>query len=263
MLVAIEADNTNIELAVFDENKLVYCGKISAQSQRTADEFGAVFIELLGMKGVAVEKVDGAIISCVVPSLSMQLKLAVNRIFGVNAIVVSSGVKTGLNIRLDDPADLGSDMVCACVCAKKEYKLPIIVIDLSTATKIYAIDKNGAMIGGTISSGVKISVEALSSKTAALPQISAESVATVIGTNTVDAMKSGVFHGTGGMIDGMVERFEQEMGCRCTKLITGEFSHALVPYCNTKLIEDSFLKLKGLNYIFKLNVENNPKYGAK
>lgn len=253
MLIAIEADNTNIELGVFDDKRLIYCGKISATAKRTSDEFGAMFVELITMKNLAATDIDSAIISCVVPSISSKLKRGVKKALDIDSLSVSAGVKTGLNIKLDDPAVLGSDMVCACVCAKKEYKLPIIIIDLSTATKIYALDKNGAMIGGTISSGVNISIEALSANTSALPHINADNAKSAIGTNTIDAMRSGMLYGTGGMIDGMVERFESEIGSKCTKLITGEFSSIVMPFCKIKAIEDKFVKLRGLNYIYQLN----------
>lgn len=259
MLIAIEADNTNVELGVFDGKRMIYCGKISATSKRTSDEFCAIFMELISMKNLVASDIDGAIISCVVPSISSKLKRAVKKAFEIDSLYISAGVKTGLNIKLDDPAVLGSDMVCACVCAKKEYKLPIIIIDLSTATKIYALDKSGSMIGGTISSGVSISAEALSANTSALPHISAENVPSLIGTNTVDAMRSGMLYGTGGMIDGMVERFESEIGSKCTKLITGEFSSLLIPYCSIKLIEDKLIKLRGLNYIYQLNSKSGVK----
>ncbi|NLJ15514.1 MAG: type III pantothenate kinase [Clostridiales bacterium] len=253
MIIVVEADNTNIEIGVFDDRRLIYCGKISASLQKTADEFGTIILELFNMKDISIKNISGGIISSVVPNMSTQLKRAVDNLFSVNSILVSPGVKTGLNIRLDDPADLGSDMVCACVSAKKEYKLPLIIIDLSTATKIYAVDKKGAMIGGIISSGVKISSDALSSKTAALPHISTDRAINVIGKNTVEAMRSGVLYGTAGMIEGIVQRFEEELNMKCTKLITGDYADLIIPYCNVKMIKDKYLKLKGLNYIYNLN----------
>jgi type III pantothenate kinase len=170
-------------------------------------------------------------------------------------MTVGPGLKTGLNIKIDEPASLGADMAAVAVGAKEHYTLPVIVIDLGTATKILAVDGTGAFIGGIIAPGVKISAEALSAKTASLPLISitSEPVKSVIGANTIDCMRSGLLNGTAYMIDGMIENFEQEIGEKCTVIATGGFSSVIKPLCKKEFILDGSLILTGLLDIYKKN----------
>ena len=169
-------------------------------------------------------------------------------------LTVYPGVNTGLNIRIDNPAQLGSDMVCVSVAALAKYPAPSIVADLGTATKISVLDRKGNMVGCAIMPGVMIGLEALSSRTAQLPQIDLDGDVRLIGTNTVDSMRSGIILGTASMIDGMADRFREELGQDLTVVTTGGLSAEIVPHCRTKVIHDQDICLEGLRMIYEKNV---------
>ena len=168
-------------------------------------------------------------------------------------MVVGPGVKTGLNIRIDDPATLGADLCCAGVAAKEYYPLPCIVIDLGTVSKVLAVNERGEFLGGALAVGMKMAFESLSSNTAALPLISAGRVEKAIGSNTADCMRSGVIIGMASMLDGFIERFEAEMGSAKSIVATGGFSQVVAPYCKREMTLDSELLLKGLLVIYRKN----------
>lgn len=256
MILAIDAGNTNTQFGAFDDGeKLVFESRIATDQFRMEDEYAIVLTDILKLYGVKAEEVTGAILSSVVPPVTVQLKPAIEKVCGCRVKTIGPGLKTGLNIKIDEPASLGADMAAVAVGAKEKYPLPAIVIDLGTATKILAVDKTGAFIGGIISPGVKISAEALAAKTAALPLIgiSGEPLKNVIGTNTIDCMRSGLLNGTAFMLDGMIESFEREIGEKCTVVATGGFSSAIKPLCKTDFILDENLILTGLLEIYKKN----------
>lgn len=255
MIFAIDAGNTNIVLGLFDEDeKLAFTARLNTHAYQTEDELAVVFMDIFRLYGVDARDVGGAVVSCVVPMLTAPICRAAEKLCSCKAVLVAAGVKTELIIRIDDPKSIGSDLICGVVAAKEKYPLPCIVIDLGTATKIMLLDKSGAMAGGVIIPGVKISLDALSARTAALPQISAEGISRVIGTNTVDSMRSGILNGTAAMLDGMAERFEQELGeGECSVVMTGGYAGLIMPYCRRKAEFDENLLLKGLLKIYRLN----------
>ena len=256
MILAIDVGNTNTQFGAFDDGeKLVFESRIATNQFRMEDEYAVTLMDILELYGVDPRGFDGAIMSSVVPPVTVQLKPAVEKVLGCYVKTVGPGLKTGLNIKIDEPAALGADLAAVAVGAKERYTLPAIVIDLGTATKILAVDKTGAFIGGIISPGVKISAEALAAKTATLPLIgiSGEPIKRVIGTNTVECMRSGLLNGTAFMLDGMVESFEREIGEKCTVIVTGGFSTAIKPLCKTDLTLDENLILTGLLEIYKKN----------
>lgn len=256
MILTIDVGNTNTQFGGFDESgQLVFESRISTDRSRMADQYAITLADILRLYDIRFGEIDGAILSSVVPPVTEQLRAAVEKICGCRVMTVGPGIKTGLNIKIDEPASLGADMAAVAVGAKERYSLPAIVIDLGTATKILAVDRTGAFIGGIIAPGVKISAEALAAKTAALPLIGVtnEPIKKVIGTNTIDCMRSGLLNGTAFMLDGMIEGFEREIGEKCTVVATGGFSAAIKPLCKTDFELDENLILEGLLEIYKKN----------
>ena len=188
-----------------------------------------------------------------VPPVLNSVRTAVYKLTGKRPLVVGPGMKTGLNILLDNPASVGSDLVVGAVAALHEYKPPIIMIDMGTATTIAVVDANGAYIGGCISTGVRVSAEALTGRTAQLPGISLEAPKKAIGRNTIDAMRSGIMLGNACMIDGMIERMEEELGQPATVIATGGIARFVLPMCRKKIIYDRELLLKGLVILYENN----------
>lgn len=254
MLLTIDVGNTNTVMGVFDDNeKLIFDIRIETNSSRMADEYKIMLINFLSLNDVKKDAVTGAIISSVVPPVTEQLKTALDSLFGIEPIVVGPGVKTGLNIRIDDPSQLGADLCCAGVAAKELYPLPCIIVDLGTASKVLAVSAKGEFLGGVIAVGVQMALDALSDNTAALPLIGMGKVEKAIGTNTVDCMRSGAIVGMASMVDGFIERFESEMGKAASIVATGGYSSLIIPYCKRKMTLDPEMLLKGLLIIYKKN----------
>lgn len=256
MILTIDVGNTNTTFGCFDEGgALVFESRISTDIYRMQDQYAVSLADILRLYDIDRESVSGAVLSSVVPPVTAQIKPAVEKICKCRVMTVGPGLKTGLNIKIDEPASLGADIAAVAVGAKEYYALPAIVVDLGTATKVLAVDKTGAFIGGIIAPGLKISAEALSAKTAALPLIgvSGEPLKRVIGTNTIDCMRSGLLYGHAFMLDGMIESFEKEIGEKCTVVATGGFSSVIRPLCKTDFILDENLILKGLLAIYRKN----------
>lgn len=255
MILTIDVGNTNTVIGGFDDDRLVFESRIATNNSRMEDEYAIALADILRLYGHDASEIDGAILSSVVPPVTSQLKGAMEKVCGCRVMTVGPGIKTGLNIKIDEPASLGADLAAVAVGAKEYYPLPAIVIDMGTATKILAVDKTGAFIGGIIAPGVKISNEALAAQTASLPLIgiSTAPIKTVIGTNTIDCMRSGLLYGAAFMVDGMIEHFEQEIGEKCTVIATGGFSSIIKPLCKKEFILDTSLIMKGLLEIYKKN----------
>ena len=229
--------------------------RLDTVSSRMEDQYAIIISDVLRLYGVSEQKIKGAILSSVVLSVTVQIRKAVKKLLNIDLMVVGPGLKTGLNIKIDDPSSLGSDLACGAVAAKHLYPLPCIIIDLGTATKLFALDKDGAMRGGVILPGINISLESLSEKTAALPLISPEPVDKLIGTNTIDSMRSGILNGTACMLDGLIERFEEEIGPSYV-CATGGYSSLIRPYCKKEFTVNQELVLTGLRVIYEKNVKN-------
>ena len=256
MVLTVDVGNTNIVLALFDEGKITAVSRISTVRDRMADEYAVLMRNIALLHGIEPATLSGAIISSVVPPLTSQIRKAVRTVFGVNALVVGPGLKTGLNIRIDDPSQLGSDLVCGSVAAAAKYPLPCVVADLGTATKFTVVDKSCSFLGGAIMPGIKISLDALSQGTAQLPHISLDATpGSVIGTNTVDCMRSGIIYGSACMIDGMIERFREELGDGLTVVATGGLAEDIVPHCRSRIILNRNLLLEGLYILYTKNTK--------
>jgi type III pantothenate kinase len=252
MILAIDVGNTNIVLGGVDKSGISFIARLITSRHKTADEYAIVLKELLELYYVEPLSFEGSIISSVIPETD-ALAASVQRITGKKPIVVSPGIKTGLNIRIDNPAQLGSDLVVAAVAALAEYNAPMIIIDMGTATTFSVIDKKKNFLGGTIHAGVMVSLNALTSNTAQLQQVELVKPANVVGTNTVDSLKSGLLYGNASMVDGMIDRIEGELGEKTTIIATGGLAEYIVPYCKHCIKYDAGLLLKGLLLIYDKN----------
>lgn len=253
MLLAIDIGNTNIVIGGIDKNKIYFIARLYTEKKLSHDQYTIQIKNMLDVYNINVDDIEDCIISSVVPPVLDAIVTAVKIITKKDAMIVGPGIKTGLNILMDNPAQLGSDLVVNSVACLNQFNPPIIIIDMGTATTISIIDKNKNYIGGTIIPGVKISLNALSSMTAQLPYISLEEPKKTIGTNTVDCMKSGIILGNAAMIDGMIERIEEDLGYTTTIVATGGIANHIIPFCKKEIIYDDNLLLKGLYVIYTKN----------
>ena len=253
MILALDIGNTNIEIGCMDDDMVLFKDRVSTDIRKSKLEYVAPLKMLFDMNHIQTKEVEGAILSSVVPLLTHNMKEAIRMVFGVNPIVVGAGIKTGLNIQIDNPATLGADLVVDSVAALNEYGSPVIVIDMGTATTITVIDKNKNYIGGAILPGVQVSLESLVSETSLLPRISFNAPSKVIGTNTMVCMQSGIIYGQASQVDGMIDRFEEELGYSCNLVATGGLSSVIIPKCRHDIVLDSELMLKGLRIIYNKN----------
>lgn len=253
MILAIDIGNTNIVLGCFDGTEIVFRERVSTKQWATDIEYASAIKMAMDMNGISRENIDGAIISSVVPTVTSVLKRAVEKYVGVEVKVVGPGIKTGISIMIDNPAQLGSDLVVDAVAGVSEYPVPLILIDMGTATTLSVIDKNRNYIGGVITTGVAVSTDALANKTSQLPKIGFEIPKKVIGSNTIDCMKSGIMYSAACSIDGIIERMEEELGEKCTVVATGGLASSIIPLCKRDIILDDDLLLKGLMILYNKN----------
>ncbi len=253
MILAIDIGNTNVVIGCCSDDEIQFCERISTNRRATTIEYASLFKTALEMHGIAYTDVTGAVISSVVPSITSTIKTAVAQLTGVDALVVGPGIKTGLSIVIDDPGKLGSDLVVGAVAGINRYSVPQIIIDMGTATTLSVIDKDRRFLGGIIVPGLAITHDALVNSTSQLPSIALEAPDKVIGTNTVDCIKSGLIYGAAGSIDGLIERIEAELGEKCTVVATGGLANVVLPFCNRDIVIDDDLMLQGLMIIYKKN----------
>ncbi|MGM9632474.1 MAG: type III pantothenate kinase [Eubacteriales bacterium] len=253
MILAIDIGNTNITIGGFEGNELCFVARISTDASNTSDEYAGKIMHTLSLYNINKDDVKGAIISSVVPPLNSVLRNAVKFVYGVDALFVGPGIKTGISINCDNPASVGADIICACVAAQNIYSCPALIVDMGTATKMSVLDSRGAFIGVSIMPGVVMGLKALSSGTAQLPQISLEAPGKVIGKNTVECMKSGVIYGHAAMIDAMIDLIFEEYGGQMPVYATGGLSSVIIGHCKHKITTDADMVLKGLNIIYHKN----------
>lgn len=253
MILALDMGNTNIVVGGIDSERTYFVERITTNHVNTALEYAVNIKNILEIHQIGKDQVEGAIVSSVVPPLNATVSSAIKKIFGFRPMLVGAGMKTGLNIIMDNPKTVGSDMIVDAVAAIKEYPCPLIIIDMGTATTMSVVDHAGNYIGGAILPGLKVSLDSLSSKTAQLPFISLDIPQKVIGKNTIDCMRSGIMYGTAGTIDGILDRMETELGEPPTILATGGLSRFIVPLCRHNIIYDEALLLKGLLILYQKN----------
>lgn len=253
MILAIDIGNSNIVLGCIEGEQILREARMATDLLKTSDQYCAELKNMLDLLEVPVRGIDGVIISSVVPPVLNSFKTAIVKLTGLVPLVVGPGIKTGLNILLDNPAMAGGDLIVGAVAALHQYQPPLLIVDMGTATTITAIDSKGNFLGGSIFPGVKISAEALSGKTAQLPAISLETPEKAIGRNTVDSMRSGLMMGTASMLDGMIARMEEELGMTATVVATGGIARFITPMCRREMIYDRDLLLKGLRILYEKN----------
>lgn len=253
MILAVNIGNTNITIGAVKGKTIVFQARLRTDTTKTSDEYAIDLKMLLAIRDIPTSEIEGAIVSSVVPQVLNALKTALTKLFSKNILVVGPGIRTGLNIRIDNPAQTGADLVVGCVAALKLEKPPLIVIHLGTATTLMVLDQNGAMIGGSICPGIRISMEALTQRAALLPGLQLDAPRRTIGRNTVECMRSGIMVGAAAMLDGMVERMEEELGRKCTVIATGGIARFVIPMCRTPMIYDKDLIVKGLAALYRDN----------
>ncbi|HVI52265.1 MAG TPA: type III pantothenate kinase [Candidatus Sulfotelmatobacter sp.] len=256
MLLAIDSGNTNIVFALFDGDKVRGEWRSSTDTNRTADEFGVWLTQLMAMEGLNRDDVDACIIASVVPAVVFALKTLCRRYFGCEALVVGDeGVKLGIAIDLDRPEEVGADRLVNAVAAHKYYQGALIVIDFGTATTFDVVDGDGTYCGGAIAPGINLSLEALHMAAAKLPRVAIGRPRTVIGKATVPAMRSGIFWGYCGLIEGLVSRIKKEFGAPMTVLATGGLAPLFMEAIDVIQHLDPDLTLRGLLEIHRLNAK--------
>ena len=253
MILTVDIGNSNIVLGGVQEDKIVFEARLLTEPTKTSDQYCVEVKSLLDIYGVERSQIEGSIIASVVPQVLNSFQTAIKKLTGKAALVVGPGIKTGLNIKLENPGQTGADLVVADVAALREHKPPMFGIDMGTATTMSVLDETGADIGGCIIPGVKISLDALTDRTALLPGLQLDQPKRAIGRKPNDAMRSGIMMGAACMLDGMVERMEAELGSKCTVVVTGGIARFIVPMCRTPMIYDKDLIIKGLAALYKDN----------
>ena len=253
MLLAIDIGNTNIVIGCIQDDEILFKARIATDRTRTSDQYGVEIKNMLEAFGVCKDDIHDCIISSVVPPVFKSVKTGVIKVIGRQPMVVGPGLKTGLNIQVDNPSQVGSDRIVIAVAALAEYKAPLVLMDLGTATTVEVIEPANVYVGGVIFPGVKTSLDALISRAAQLTGISLDTPKKVIGKNTADCMRSGMMYGTAAMIDGIIDRMEEELGHSSTLIATGGMAQFITPLCKHSIILEKDLLLKGLNILYKKN----------
>ncbi|MCD7754623.1 MAG: type III pantothenate kinase [Clostridiales bacterium] len=259
MILAIDIGNTNIVLGGLEHGRRVFSARCASDRNKTEDEYALIFQGVLAMHGVSPDQIEGGILSSVVPVLRTVVPRAIYLLTGKQIMVVGNGLKTGLNIRMDNPALLGSDLVVDAVAALAKYPTPIAVFDMGTATTLSVIAKNGDYIGGMIIPGLRVSVDSLSARAAQLPYINFTTPKALIGTNTVDCMQSGAIYGCAAMMDGLIDRVTEELGEPVSVVLTGGLSSLVGPCCKRTLHIEPDLLLDGLYLLYQKNLPRRKK----
>lgn len=254
MLLAVDIGNTNIVFGcVNDDDEIVVFERISTNHSATSAEYASLMKNILEMNDFPVSSITDAVMSSVVPSVTTTVKEAVRKLFGVEVMVAGPGVKTGLNILIDNPRQLGSDQAVDAVAAINSYPVPQIIIDMGTATTMSVVDSKKNYLGGLIMTGMRVATDALIQRTAQLPKIDFDLPDSIIGTNTIDCMKNGALYSNACALDGIIERIEEKLGEKCTVIATGGLAEVVVPLCRRDIILDKDLLIKGLTIIYRKN----------
>ena len=254
MILAIDVGNTNIKYGVFDGDKLISSFRVSSRLSRTADEYGSVLINLLTNSGVNKNDIDGVIISSVIPSLNYTICHMCEYFFGITPMMVGPGIKTGLNIKTDNPKEVGADIIVNSVSAFNKYGGPIITIDFGTATTFNVVSDRCELLGVIIAPGIKTSLEGLTSNTAQLPTIELDAPKAVIGKNTKTSMQSGIIFGFAGLVDNIISKIKKELKLdKITVVATGGLGEIIAKEVKSVTYVERTLTLEGLKLIYQFN----------
>ena len=256
MILAVNVGNTHITFGVIEKGKIIQ-PVMSIRTDRNQTSFGyaAEIKSVLDMTGFNGCVFEGAVLSSVVPPLTRILENAILSVTGKKAIVVGAGIKSGIHLSTDDPGSVAADLVAMAVAAKTEYELPCVIVDMGTAVTLTVVDENGRFIGGAFMPGINLSLNALFEEASLLPRIEVVSPKKAIGSSTVECMRSGVIYGYAGAVDGIIDRFTEELGrTPATVVMTGGMAEVLGGYLKRKTVYDENLLLKGLGYIYEKNL---------
>lgn len=253
MLLALDIGNTNITIGVFDGDKLNLRARMATDTTKTGDQYAIELMNLFGLYHIELKDFTGAILSSVVPQIERPIRAAVQTLTGLTPLMVGPGIKTGINIAIDNPAQLGADLLVGAVAGVHACGAPCIVWDLGTATTVAVVDQNGSIIGGAIMAGLRTSIDSLINNASLLPRFRLEAPAHTIGKNTIECLQSGAIFGTATMIDGMCERIEAELGYPAPTVVTGGLSREVAQHCKREVRYDDDLLLNGLRLIYEKN----------
>ncbi len=253
MILTVDVGNTNVVLGCVENGEVISRSRLATKASDLPNDYALKMRQSFEFDGVDYTKFEGAILSSVVPQVNRAIRAAVRKLTGLECVMVGAGIKTGVNVKIDDPGTLAGDLITGAVGALSIYEPPLIIIDMGTATTMVVVDKDGAYIGGAIIPGVNLSYDALSQGTSLLPSISIEAPKKCIATNTVDSMKSGAVFGTAAMLDGMIDRMEDELGQSATVVATGGLSGSVIKYCRHEIMHEPDLLLKGLAILYQKN----------
>ena len=253
MLLVIDVGNTNIVLGVYKDTELLDHWRISTDRQRTTDEYGVLIRELFYLNDFRADDINAIIISSVVPPVVPTLERMCQRYFGLSPLLIGPGVKTGMDIRYDNPREVGADRIVNAVAAYEKYGGPVIIVDFGTVTTFCAVDAKGVYLGGSICPGIGISTEALVQRTAKLPRIELKRTDSVICRNTIESMQAGVFYGFVGQVEGIVSRMRRELDMSARVVATGGLAVVIAPATKAIDVVEPMLTLEGLRIIYERN----------
>lgn len=253
MLLVIDVGNTNMVLGVYEDTELLDHWRISTDRQRTTDEYGVLIRELFYLNDFRADDINAIIISSVVPPVVPTLERMCQRYFGLSPLLIGPGVKTGMDIRYDNPREVGADRIVNAVAAYEKYGGPVIIVDFGTATTFCAVDAKGVYLGGSICPGIGISTEALVQRTAKLPRIELKRTDSVICRNTIESMQAGVFYGFVGQVEGIVSRMRRELDMSARVVATGGLAVVIAPATKAIDVVEPMLTLEGLRIIYERN----------
>jgi len=260
LLLVIDVGNTNIVFGVYDGKKLIYDRRIATDKEKTSDEYGLLFDQFFKYDSIKREEIDDIIISSVVPTLMHTLPAMAQRYFNIAPIVIGPGVKTGMNIKYDNPREVGADRIVNAVAAYEKYGGPVIIVDFGTANTFCYVNKEGEYLGGVITPGINISAEALFLRTAKLPKVEITKPEKVIGKNTITSIQSGLIYGFAGMIDYIIDKMIEEMNQSADEVMvvaTGGFANLISAETKKIKVVDKYLTLEGLRIIYERNKVSN------
>ncbi|MBR2489154.1 MAG: type III pantothenate kinase [Clostridia bacterium] len=253
MLLTVDIGNTNITIGAYEGNILSFTARLATEQRKTSDQYAAELMSMLSLYDLDFEDIEDCIIASVVPQVGKSISEAVSKLCHIVPLMLGPGVKTGLNIKIDNPAQLGADLVAGAVGALDAYTMPCVVIDMGTASTISVLDRNGTFLGGVIAAGVRLTLKALAENTAQLTSIPIEAPPSVIGANTVECMQSGLVYGTAAMIDGLLDKIAGQLGETPTVVATGGLSKDIIVHCKNDIIYSENLLLEGLRVIYEKN----------
>jgi type III pantothenate kinase len=256
IILTIDISNANISAAAMTPEGCRRRFSLSSSKERAVDEYSALFSLIAERKNISPNEIEGGILCSVVPQLTPIICQAVKESFGVSPLVVGPGLKTGLNIRIDDPSELGGDLVASAVAAASAYPLPCVTVEMSAATVLGVIDKNGSHIGCIITPGIMVSQNALANGASQLHHVLPEKPGRIIGKNSAESIKSGLLYGSAAMLDGLLTRIEEELSDTVSAVAYGEWAGFAVPFCRRPGITiDDDLLMRGLYMIYNKNLK--------